>query len=111
MFGDNMMVVDTASAPHGKLHKRHTALFYHRTRFAITAGAVRYHHIAGDRNPVDILSKHWDFPSVWPQLYPLLFWPGDTADLVVPDQKTSKDVPVLDGGSTDPKDAATTPTE
>ena len=48
MFGDNMTVVDTASHPHGKLHKRHTALSYHRTRFAIAAGAVRYHHVAGD---------------------------------------------------------------
>ena len=107
MFGDNKTVVDTASFPHGKLHKRHVALSFHRTRYAIAAGAVQYHHVAGDRNPADILSKHWDFRSVWPQLYPLLFWPGDTADLIPKkDQPTSQDVPVLDDTSRESKDGA-----
>ena len=31
-------------------------------------------------NPADILSKHWDYASVWSQLKPLLFWIGDTAE-------------------------------
>ena len=75
MFGDNQSVVNTASAPHGKLHKRHTALSFHRTRFAIAAGVLRFHHVVGKRNPADILSKHWDFPSAWPMLKPILFWP------------------------------------
>ena len=81
MFGDNETVVNTASIPHSKLHKRHNALSYHRTREAIAAGILRFHHVRGKTNPADILSKHWDYPSVWPQLRPLLFWAGDTADL------------------------------
>ena len=81
MFGDNKTVVDTASAPAGKLHKRHNALAYHKTRYAVAADIIRFYHIAGVTNPADILSKHWDYASIWTQLKPLLFWIGDTMDL------------------------------
>ena len=73
MFGDNESVVDTASIPHSKLHKRHNALSYHRTREALAAGITRYYHVKGKTNPADICSKHWDFPSVRNMLLPLLF--------------------------------------
>ena len=82
MFGDNESVVNTASMPHSKLNKRHNALSYHKTRASIAAGVIRFHHIPGVSNPADILSKHWDYPSVWESLKPLMFWKGDTADLV-----------------------------
>ena len=85
MFGDNKTVVDTASIPHGKLQKRHNALSFHRTRFAIAAGILNFYHIPGKRNCADILSKHWDFPSVWPMLRPMLFHRGDTAELELVD--------------------------
>jgi len=84
MFGDNESVVNTASIPHSKLHKCHNALSYHRTREAIAAGITRYHHVEGNMNPADILSKHWDLPSVYPSLRPFLFWRGDTAVLIDP---------------------------
>jgi len=74
MFGDNGSVVNTASVPHSKLHKRHNALSYHRTREAIAAGITRFHHIVGTTNPEDILSKHWGHSSIWETLRPLLFW-------------------------------------
>ena len=80
MFGDNETVVNTASVPHSKLQKRHNALSYHRVREAIAAGITRFHHIRGEKNPADILSKHWDYSSVWPQMQPLLFWRGNTLD-------------------------------
>ena len=82
MFGDNETVVNTASMPHGKLHKRHNALAFHRTREAIAAGIIRFYHIPGSTNPADILSKHWDYATIYPLLKPLLFYEGDTADLV-----------------------------
>ena len=85
MFGDNKTVVDTASVPHGKLQKRHNALSFHRTRFAIATGILTFHHIPGKRNPADLLSKHWDFPSVWPMLRPILFTRGDTANIDLTD--------------------------
>ena len=87
MFGDNKTVVDTASTPHGKLHKHHNALSFHKTRFAITAGVTTFHHVSGDTNPADVLSKHWDFASVWKQLKPILFWKGDTAELIEDDKE------------------------
>ena len=87
MFGDNETVVNTATVPHSRIHKRHNTLSYHKTREAIAAGITRFHHIPGTDNPADILSKHWDYTSVWTQLQPLLFWKGDTADLI-PDKDT-----------------------
>ena len=92
MFGDNETVVNTASAPHGKLHKRHNALAFHKTRWCIAAGVVYFHHVRGETNPADILSKHWDYPSVWSQLRPLLFWRGDTGVLAKIDEETEDDL-------------------
>jgi hypothetical protein len=76
MFGDNETVVKGSSIPHIKLHKRHNALSYHRVRHAQAAGIIRVHHIPGSVNPADILSKHWDYSTIWPILRPLLFWQG-----------------------------------
>ena len=81
VFGDNETCINTASVPHSKLHERHNALSYHRTREAVAAGITRLHYIPGDDNPADILSKHWDYASIWSQLKPILFWRGDTADI------------------------------
>ena len=81
MFGDNESVVNSSAKPHAKLHKRHTALSFHRVREAIAAGIVGFFHIPGDSNPADILSKHWGYQQVWQLLQPLLFWQGDTADI------------------------------
>ena len=33
-----------------------------------------FHHVMGKQNPVDILSTHWNMPSIWDMLWPLLFW-------------------------------------
>jgi hypothetical protein len=79
VFGDNETVVNTASTPHARLQKRHNALSYHKARSSHAARIMRMNHIPGDRNPADILSKHWDFSSVWKVLQPLMFWRGDTA--------------------------------
>ena len=82
MFGNNEAVVNSSSIPHGKLNKRHTALSYHCVHEAIASGMVTFHHMNGKTNPADILSKHWSYSSVWPQLQPLLFWKGDTRQLI-----------------------------
>jgi hypothetical protein len=86
MFGDNESVVNTASIPHSKLSKRQHALPYHKARHAIAAGYVRFHHIPGKQNPADILSKHWDYASVWPSLRPLMFWDESFDEKEVGDQ-------------------------
>ena len=74
MFGDNESVVNTAMQPHAKLAKRHNGLAYHKTRSAIASRILHFIHIRGVTNPADVLSKHWDYPSVRPVLCPLLFW-------------------------------------
>jgi hypothetical protein len=83
MFGGNESVDNSSTTPHAKLHKRHTALSLHRVCEAIAARIITYHHICSETNPVDMLSKHWGYPSTWPLLCPLMFWQGDTIDLVL----------------------------
>ena len=78
MFGDNESVVNSSSIPDSKLHKRHTALSFHRVREAIASKMVAFLFIDGSKNPADILSKHWGYNQVWPQLRTLLFTHGDT---------------------------------
>ena len=85
MFGDNRSVVDSSMTPHAKIHKRHVALSFHRVREAIAAKIIGYYFINGEINPADILSKHWGHAQVWPILQPLLYWQGDTANLLKED--------------------------
>ena len=82
MFGDNESVVNSACAPQAKLHKRHVFLSFHRVREAIAAGIMTFRFISGPDNPADILTKHWGYQQVWSLMQPLLFWQGDTLDLV-----------------------------
>jgi hypothetical protein len=81
MFGDNESVVGSSVRIDAKLHKRHTALSFHRVREAIAAGVLSFYHINGTINPADILSKHWGYQQVWSLLRPLMFWHGDTIEL------------------------------
>jgi hypothetical protein len=84
MFGDNKTVVENSIQAHAKLRKRgHMALSFHRVREAIAAKIIGFYHVDGVRNPADILSKHWGcYQQVWKLLRPLLFWPGDTLDIL-----------------------------
>ena len=81
-FGDNESVVTSSTVPHSRLGKRHNALNYHRVREAIAAKIVAFVHVPGKLNIADVLSKHWMHATVWPMLQALLFWPGDTAELL-----------------------------
>jgi hypothetical protein len=78
MFGDNKSVVDSSMQLHTKLHKHHTMLSFHHVREAISSSIIGFYFIPGDRNPADILSKHWGISKC---LKSLLFWKGDTADV------------------------------
>jgi hypothetical protein len=104
MFGDNETVVNTASVPHARLQKRHVALSYHRVREAVAAGIMRFHHVRGKLNPADILSKHWDYTSIWNVLKPFMFWQGDTKELVLP---LPEEEIVTKQGTVNPKGDAT----
>ena len=82
MFGDNKSVVTSSTIPHSKLTKQHTALSYHHVREAVAVKILRYDHVPGKDNPADILSKHWGYQQIWPILQPILFWEGNTMDLL-----------------------------
>ena len=64
LFGDNESVVTSGSLPHSKLNKWHQILAYHSTCEAIASRMLAFHHISGDTNPADILSKHWGHTGV-----------------------------------------------
>jgi len=59
-------------------------LSFHRVREAIAAAAkiIGFYHVRSEANVSDILSKHWGYQQAWPLLRPLLFWKGDTKDLI-----------------------------
>ena len=64
MFGDNKTVVDSASTPKARLHKRHVILSFHRTREAIAAKVLNFIFTESKNNPADLLSKHWGYQQV-----------------------------------------------
>ncbi len=82
LFGDNESVVKSGTIPHSLLNKRHHGLAYHYTREAVASDAVNFYHIPGAINPADILSKHWGYQQVWTMMQPILFWKGETLDLL-----------------------------
>ncbi len=91
LFGDNQTVVNSATQPHGKLHKRHTMLSFHRVREAIASKMIVFTHIPGAMNPADILSKHWARSQVWPMLRVLLCYFGDTIKTLTEEEETEAD--------------------
>jgi hypothetical protein len=82
MFGDNQAVITNRSISHSSLSKRHNALAYHRVREMIAANILGYYWINGKKHLADIVSNHWSYPQIWHLLKPLLFYSGDTFDLL-----------------------------
>jgi hypothetical protein len=48
----------------------------------IAAKILGYYWIDGKSNPADIVSKHWGYQKIWHLLKTLLFYSGNTLDLV-----------------------------
>lgn len=82
LFGDNKTVVNASSVPEARLHKRHLMLSYHYVRETLATGEYVCAFVNGKNNPSDILSKHWAHNDVWPLLRAMLFWRGDTVDIL-----------------------------
>ena len=81
--------------------KRHHLVSYHRVKKAIAPKYISFHWKDGKSNPVDIISKHWEFATVWPMLKPILFWRGETATQL----KGSDRIPSTTPGAEPPRDA------
>ena len=101
MFGDNRSVVTSSTIPNSTISKRHHLVSYHRVREAIAAKYISFIWKDGKSNPADILSKHWEFTSVWPMLKPIQFWRGETATQL----KGSDRIPSTNPGEEPPRDA------
>ena len=93
LFGNNKSVVKSSTVPHSALSKRHNALSYHRVREAIAGKIIRIHHIRGENNPADIVSKHWGQAQVWQLIRPLLFHSGETTE--VPDERKQESKEII----------------
>ena len=81
--------------------KRHHLVSYHRVKEAIAPKYISFHWKDGKSNPTDILSKHWEFATVWPMLKPILFWRGETATQL----KGTDRIPSTTPGAEPPRDA------
>ena len=79
MLGDNRSVVTSSTNPNSTISNRHHLASYHRVREAIAAKYISFLWKEGESNIDVILSKHWEFATVWPMLKPILFWKGRTA--------------------------------
>ena len=77
LFGDNRSVVTSATLTHSTLTNRHNILAFHRFREAIAAKLMAFYWIKSAYNLCDMLSKHWDHPTVYPMILKLLITRGN----------------------------------
>ena len=70
-------MVTSATLPHSTLTKCHSILAFHRVREAIAAKIMAFYWIQSAYNLTDILSKHWNHPTVYPMILKLLITRGN----------------------------------
>ena len=76
-FGENRSVITSPTLPHSTLTKHHIILAFHRVREAIAAKLMAFYWIQSGYNLSDMLSKHWDHPTVYPMILKLLITRGN----------------------------------
>lgn len=81
MMGDNQSVITQSTIPSSTLTKRHNALAYHRVRWAVAAGVIKFVKIDGKDNVADVLTKYLPYSTSMPLLKGLLFYRGDPAEM------------------------------
>ena len=79
LFGDNRPVITSATLPHSTLS---------RVREAIAAKIMAFYWIQSAYNLSDILSKHWDHPTVYPMILKLLITRGNIT--LIPKEATEE---------------------
>ena len=88
LVGDNRSVVTSVTLPHSTLTKRHNILAFHRVREAIAAKLMAFYWIQSAYNLSDMLSKHWDHPTVYPMILKLLITRGNIT--LIPKEATQE---------------------
>ena len=74
--------------PHSTITKRHNILAFHRVREAIAAKLMAFYRIQSAYNLSDMLSKHWDHPTVYPMILKLLITRGNAT--LIPREATQE---------------------
>ena len=77
-----------ATLPHSTLTIRHNILAFHRVREAIAAKLMAFYWIQSAYNLSDMLSKHWDHPTVYPMILKLLITRGNIT--LIPKEATQE---------------------
>ena len=95
LFGDNKSVVTSSTIPHSTLGKWWNALSYHHCHKTVAAGIVRFHHIASEENPSDLLTKALPHYKARVHIEPLLFWKGETITESLPMPNCNPSTPDL----------------
>ena len=88
LFGDNRSVVTSPTLPHSTLTKRHNILAFHRVREAIASNLMAFYWIQSAYNFSDMLSKHWDHPTVYPMILKLVITRGNIT--IIPREATQE---------------------
>ena len=84
-------MVTSSTLPHSTFGKTHNILAYHRVRELIASKIIEYHWFRTGYNLSDILSKHWDHPSVYDIIMKLLITRGPIT--LIPKEAT-RDKPI-----------------
>ena len=84
-WGDNDAMINSATIPDAKLHKRHNILSFHFVRSLIASGFINLQHIKSESNIADILTKHWGYQSTYELIRPIFHFGGNTAALYFDD--------------------------
>ena len=69
-------MVTSSTLPHSTLGKRHNILAYHQFWEAIASKILAYHWIQTGHNLSDMLSKHWNHPTIYNMIMKLLITRG-----------------------------------
>ena len=82
-------MINSATLPEAKLHKRHNILSFYFLCNILAANFINLQHINSKFNISDIVSKHWSYQSVYANtLRPTFYFEGDTGHLFEDDTLT-----------------------
>ena len=82
-------MINSATLPDAKLHKRHNILSFHFVCNILAAKFINLQHLSSQFNIADIVSKHWSYQSVYANiLRPTFYFEGDTGHLFEDDTLT-----------------------
>ena len=75
-------MINSATNPDARLHKRYNILLFHFVRNIIAARYINLQHLKSKFNLANVVSKHWSYQSVYKGLLkPSFYLEGDTGHI------------------------------